>query len=208
MTTATATRTPRTRTTKQPCRPCTPEEQALAAGYVPLATRLAADCWQGHRWVPWEDLLSEASLVLVQCAQCWEPSRGAFSTLLYTAVRRRLWDYCRRARRSRALWSGPRFGAGRWPNPDDLLEAQAQGFVRDHSPHPGRADDEEDLARLRAARRRLRPREHKVLALRYDEGRTLGGVGAALGVSRDRAKQLITRAQERLRKALGVKVGD
>lgn len=195
------------RKTRKPCRPCTPEEQALAAGWVGLATRLTLECWQSHQWLSFEEMHSEACLILVQCAQRWEESRGQFTTLVYTAVRRHLWAYCRLARRSRPLWSGPRFGAGEWPNADDLLQAEATRFLGDHSPRPA-ADDEEDLGRLREVRKCLGPREQRALALRYEEDRTVREVGESLGISRRRAGQLIARAQNQLRQAMRAAAGE
>jgi RNA polymerase sigma-70 factor (ECF subfamily) len=81
-------------------------------------------------------------------------------------------------------------------NPTQLHEQ----LVADTPSPPERAAAREQEQALQAARARLPEDYRRVLALRYDEGRSFAEVGAALGRSEEAAKKLWLRAVRRLRR--------
>ena len=154
----------------------------------PMA-RATARKWKFRRQrvVDNEDASQEAMVHLCHAADVFDPSRGlAFSTLAFYAIRGGV---------SRARKQILRHG-----------HAALVFDVAGDDDAPPR-DEATDLARLPAALAMLRPRHRLVMVLRFGIGgerppMTLEEIGAELGVSRERIRQIEAVALERLRKLL------
>lgn len=154
----------------------------------PMA-RATARKWKFRRQrvVDNEDASQEAMVHLCHAADVFDPSRGlAFSTLAFYAIRGGV---------SRARKQILRHG-----------HAALVFDVAGDDDAPPR-DEAADLARLHAALATLRPRHRLVMVLRFGIGgerppMTLEEIGAELGVSRERIRQIEAVALERLRKLL------
>jgi len=134
-----------------------------------------------------EDASQEAVLHLCHAADVFDPSRGLkFSTLAHYAIRGGV---------SRARKQILRHGHA----------ALVFDVAGDDDAPP--LDEAADLARLHAALATLRPRHRLVMVLRFGIGgqrppMTLEEIGAELGVTRERIRQIEAVALERLRKLL------
>jgi DNA-directed RNA polymerase specialized sigma24 family protein len=180
-------------------RPLTPEQRELVAAcygapWVAPWTRRCVFAWL-VREVGWDDVLSEAWVLIVKAARRWVPGRGTeFESFAKGAIRRFLHKRLTDGRRNRRAWA-------------EMPVAPDTGAGLDQSAPCGRGVERDDLlagwchdAPLRGA---LSWRERVVLYLRAVEGWTLEEVGAALGIARQRVDQIVTAAREKLLRARG-----
>ena len=175
---------------RPPTRPLDAAGRERVAQYIPLAYQQA---WKVARHlardVPADELTSEALYALTYAASLYDPGRsvpfGAYATMV---IRQRLillvaaW---RRARR--AVRRVP--GADR---DDDVWEAEAR---------PGldvlTATATHELCDR--VRELLPPRWYTFLRLHHGEGRTLEEIGTRYGVTRQRVRELVVKAAQRVR---------
>jgi RNA polymerase sigma-70 factor (ECF subfamily) len=115
--------------------------------------------------------------------------RGILCHNLADARRRYQEAACRQLRQEESLDAG------------NAAELRAK-LVADTPAPPEWAAAREQEAALEAALACLPPDYRRVLALRYDEGRSFGEVGAVLGRSEGAAKKLWRRAMRRLRQQM------
>lgn len=158
-----------------------------------------------------EELLQEARVACVRAARAYDPAKAKFSTW----CARYAFNACSHA----VAVAGLKNSAGRRrivaALNGEAPDAAALAAVGAASPAPlvewlvsdapsaeALLGDAEERAELLAAMAELPPRERRVLVERFWEGRTLVEVGAGLGVSRERARQLEQRAKARLRSRL------
>jgi len=177
--------------------------------------------------VPFEDLYGEGALALVQAVDNYDPDRGMqFSTYatwwIKAAIRRAAMAQSRPVRIPESIWNrAGELSAGlseeereeveRFLRPAASLESSVGGRMaplEELLPDPLAEDPAEEVAREDARRRladalaTLPERERVVLSERagFDgEPRTLTDIGKALGVSRERARQLHEAAVKKLR---------
>lgn len=145
-----------------------------------------------HRLTPFDELVGEGNLVLLNAADKFDYSRGyRFSTYATLSIQRAIFRLQDKARRGRC----------REPNiKDDFLEELDR-----------RAESDQDLIRelervdvlLNAAPEILDDREQVVLRERFGlgdsrEGKTLRELSELLGVSKERVRQIQIRATDKL----------
>jgi RNA polymerase sigma factor (sigma-70 family) len=148
--------------------------------------------------VPREELAAEARFALAYAASLFDETRGVpFGAYARLVIRHRLAEVVEQGLRGRR---GPvvaftDFAAGLLPG------AAPFEPVCPRTPACDRAAAARELIdRVRGA---LPPRWFGVLALYYGEGHTLEEVGRHLGVSRERARQLLAKAVRRARELAG-----
>jgi RNA polymerase sporulation-specific sigma factor len=144
--------------------------------------------------IPLDDLVGEGSVGLVRGLRSHDPALGALSAHLAVSITNAILDALRRWKPWRQLAVG-----------EDGLEvepADEHGEAPDE--HLDLEDDREQVERLLAI---LDGRRRQAVMLYFGldgEGeRTLAEVGAALGVSRQRARQLLESAVVTLRRGAG-----
>ena len=164
------------------------ERNKLVLSCWPMAKATARQWkFRQQRVIDNEDASQEAVLHLCHAADVFDPSRGLkFSTLAHYAIRGGV---------SRARKQILRHG-----------HAALVFDVADDDDAPP-LDEATDLARLHAALAMLRPRHRLVMELRFGIGgerppMILEEIGAELGVTRERIRQIEAVALERLRKLL------
>ena len=171
-------------------RPCTPEEQALAEQWVRLPL------WALNRWgklypeLDADDLIAEANLALVRCAQRFDPALGMkFSTYAATAIWR-AWQSLRRSgRRQTARGMFVPFAAAE--------DGEVINAPHSREPDPCRvASGRERVARIR---RQLHPEYFDILALSA-EGYTFLEIGKQQGMTKQAVSCRYQVALERARK--------
>lgn len=172
--------------------------------------RLAATCnglaWaealkKARRWgLRGEDareLAQEAWLGLIRAAERYDPARAKYTTYATWWVRSRLSNWLRR--RSRRGFAG----GGGAPAPalvrDD--DAGRNSLLDRGAPEPGNPDAGEGPtpADVPGLLRALDARSRLVVRLRFYDGLSLPEIGARLGVSPERARQLLGRALRTMR---------
>ena len=167
--------------------------QDLARTHLALARRLAWKLYQSSsRKVPLDELRGEALYALVYAAGMFDPTRkvpfGAYATM---AITHRL------IQAVNVWYRGGRLGHTRFT---DLTASTLYEF---DTPCP-RTREASDLSAvndlLAQVRRALPPRWFQALNLYYAEGHTLEEVGRHLGVTRERVRQLLSKAVVRVRK--------
>lgn len=165
-----------------------------------------------------DDLIQAGALGLMRALQLFNPERGcAFSTYaglwIKQAIGRELQKHDRCVRLPVHVLA-KRFAAG------ELRRERARSFDAPLAPSEGneslhdilpsentdpiaRLDAESESAELAEAMARLTERERFVLRRRFWSEMTLEQIGAELGVTRERIRQIEARALEKLKKRLG-----
>ncbi len=162
-----------------------------------------------------EDLVAEGRLGLFEAALRFDPSNGAqFLTYASWWARRRMQTYV--ARHSRVVRRpGARVSAARERDEVSLDEPVGTGRVqlwRDvlvdrESPRPiDTLVEAEDAALIAAATRALPPQWRTIIVRRFGldgaPAMTLAAIGEALGLSRERIRQIEAKAMESLRASI------
>lgn len=173
--------------------PLNDAQQQYARGHLVLARRLAWKQFQScARTMPLDELNGEAMYALVYAAGMFDEERGVpFGAFATMAITHRLIQAVNVWRRGGRL-SHIRF--------TDLSASTASDF---DTPCPRTRESMECASlheQLDRVRRSLPPRWFTVLQLYYGDGHTLEEVGHRLGVTRERVRQLITKAVGRARK--------
>jgi RNA polymerase sigma factor (sigma-70 family) len=188
--------------------PLREDQQALAAQWVPLAYRLAGRYAAANPGLDADDLRGVALESLVHAARCFDPGRGVkFPTYFGRAVGLNLRSESARQRAAGlgGLTSDIRNGRLRGTAPA-LGELAADPPGREADP----AADAERREAERAARGALAAvgdRRRQALLLRHADGHTVREVGQALGVSRQRAGEVIEAALAACLRALREQAG-
>ena len=133
-----------------------------------------------------EDAVADAFAAVWTRCRSWR-GEAAASTWIYRVAYRVVLDHARARRR---WWRV--FGR---PAPDLAADFADELADRDEQAHAAR--------RLDMALADLSPDDRALVHLHYYEGQSLAEIGAVLGVTRDALKMRLSRARERLRKALG-----
>jgi len=178
-----------------------------------------------NRGVPLEDLISEGNLGLMEAALRFDPGRG-IRFISYAAwwVRKSILTaithHGSAVRIPTYQFKKAAAGGGAAPPPsarhrtislDQPAAGESSLSAADALPDPGASDPEMEVARREHARLLIRlwaelePREQEVLIRRFglggDPQRTLGQVGADLGLSRERVRQIQSGAIVKLKAA-------
>jgi RNA polymerase primary sigma factor len=182
------------------------ERNALVLANAALVRWVLARVLRGRHVADedFEDLLQAGHLGLIRAAECYDPGRGVkFSYYAQLHIRQRVDALML----TRSLIHIPRavHGEERYR----LVALLCPGALPDAWDHPAapEAPDPCEAAELSeavaAALRGLPPRERRAVTLRFAGPATLREVGAALGVTRERARQIVDKALAALREALG-----
>jgi RNA polymerase sigma factor (sigma-70 family) len=140
------------------------------------------------------ELESVAAEKLLLCARTFNPDRGAlFSTYASCCIKRILVQFANKKRR---------FCEGQYPDLDSNFanDIQAKGMGPVHC-----AEERECLENLERLLLKLDARSRLILERRFLFGETLVEVGAALGITNERVRQLERRALNRLQSFAGTK---
>lgn len=160
-----------------------------------------------------DDILQEAALAILEAARDHDPGRASLSTLAWPRIRRRIQRMGARDRliplpdrvRQAIGWSGEAQPEALLPLSLSLLEGEEEGGKVLPEPaaadgDPARLVEEQDLReRLAAALAALPPEERRMLALCFEEGRSLREAAREMGLTDSRARTLRRRALCRLR---------
>jgi RNA polymerase sigma factor (sigma-70 family) len=140
--------------------------------------------------------LAEARFILLRCVRCFNPALGCkFATYYVTSALRRFMQLREVASRQFVPFSV----VGRLRERGDKCQRPIEGF---YEPDFDRSFDLQAL-RETLASDVLTDRERKVLLGRYWDNRTLEDVGATVGLTRERVRQIQMRALAKLREAMG-----
>lgn len=167
-------------------------QRRRALEQMTLAHKLAWKYFQScSRTVPLDDLYGEAQYALVYAAGMFNDTRGVpFGAYATMAISHRLIQAINNWRRG-----GPRA-------PVRFTDLMAHVQTEFDTPCP-RTRESSDKAALNEAiervRRRLPARWFRALDLYYAQGHTLEEVGQRLGVTRERVRQLLNKAVDRVR---------
>jgi len=148
----------------------------------------------GRREVDWEDQRSEAMLALMRAVEGFDPWRGIrFSTYAWHAILRSLIQLERQTKRYRLLFPVQYEDAFERPDSDEM--------------EPSRRIEADRVAKaIRENRGDLTDRESIILDWRFpmdgSPGMTLGEVGEAIGLSKERVRQIQNSALGKLRRVL------
>lgn len=146
----------------------------------------------GRREVDWEEQRSEAMLALMRAVEGFDPWRGIrFSTYAWHAILRSLIQLERQTKRYRLLFPVQHEAMFERPESEEF--------------EPSRRADADRIARiLRENRGELTDRESIILDWRFpmdgSPGMTLGEVGEAIGLSKERVRQIQNSALTKLRR--------
>jgi len=165
--------------------------QELAQTHLPLARRLAWKQFQNcSRSVPLDDLRGEAFYGLVYAAGMFDASRGvpfgAYATLAISHRLIQTVNYWRRGGRSA---------------PTKFTDLGIAGSGEFDTPCPRTRESIDHAAvheLIDQVRESLPTRWFQALQLYYADGHTLEEVGSLLGVTRERVRQLLGKAVERV----------
>lgn len=188
--------------------------EALVASHMPFVVHVAKE-FRG-RGVAMEDLVSEGSIGLLKAVRRFDPGAGTrFMTYASFWIRKGILQALHDQTRNVRV---PRYAReqGFEPQREIHLDATVPGAGRltvadrlaDRRRKPAcdvMIHHQESL-RLRALIEELSPREKRVLSARFglegDTVRTLGEIGASMGLSRERVRQIESGALQRLRKQM------
>jgi RNA polymerase sigma factor (sigma-70 family) len=176
-------------------RPLNDDARELAQTHLSLAQRLAWKLYQSSaRIVPLDELRGEALYALVYAAGMFDGNRGVpFGAYATMAITHRLIQAVNVWRR------GGRLAHARFT---DLTAAGPYEF---DTPCLRTRESIEYAAvheLLDQVRRNLPPRWFQALQLYYAQGHTLEEVGVRLGVTRERVRQLLSKAMVRVRRRM------
>jgi RNA polymerase primary sigma factor len=193
--------------------------RALVVGNTALAVRLGSRAAARQGREP-ADAIGDALLGLVKAGSTYDPDRfdAAFSTHAVWQIFGALSHGAQRSPASARLrdgrtiyWGTGAGGVVDMPDPDPEPEADED---REHAadmpdPEPEADEDREHAAdRLARLMARLTDRQREVIARRHGLGghepHTLAAIGRALGVTKERIRQIEKKAMDRLRRAAGV----
>lgn len=153
-----------------------------------------------------DDMVAEGRTVLCMQPRRFDPTRGAsFYTFCYLAVFHGVRKLLQRQRYAVARpYNGYRRDASNPVRTESLTAEDENGESFEHDVAMDPVVFDGIWSRhLSAAMRKLKPRERKVLELRYsDDELTLDEIGVRFGVSRERIRQIERDALEKLRQLL------
>lgn len=178
-----------------------PAAQELVTAHTWIAYRMAWRFARRHaRDVPADELIADALYGLTYAASmfrtCHNVPFGAYATMV---VRHRLIQAVVRWRRGKR--------AGRLPT---VLTAQGEEMPWEAADRPAPDVQDSTAAREMCARvrRALPARLYKVLRLYHGEGYTLAEIGDRMGLSRQRIRQMVVQARDRVREVFPDWVGN
>lgn len=176
----------------------TPRQKALVESVMPLAYRLAAEVARKYG-VDLDEAASDAAYQVVRAALRYDPSRGAWTTCAYLAVKLFFREYhLRRLNRRRYLLAGDRPARAR----HDGRAAPAAGVAEPPvGPSPcqdGTAHEVHET--VLAVSRRLTPLEFAILWRHHGLGETLAEIGRATGRCHQTVGHALMRARTKLRR--------
>ncbi len=166
---------------------------ALVAGNVELAFHVAKLYLRRARilGLAWEDLQQEAVIGLLRAGQGFDPNFGVkFSSYAGVAIRHHLHNVLS-ARRYRSTPSLPTRDDGAIIEPEDRRTASPDAAAI-------LADEKERVARLM---RLLHPRERVIFQKYFWEDLSFAQIGAQVGLSGERVRQIFDGSLRRLRRA-------
>jgi RNA polymerase sigma factor (sigma-70 family) len=170
-----------------------PSAAALAAGSIELAFYVAKFYLRRARalGLAWEDLHQEAVVGLLRAGQGFNPAVGVkFSSYAGVAIRHHLQNVLT-ARRYRATTGLPTREDGATIEPEDrrCQPPDAAAILADEKQRVG------ELMRL------LLPRERAIFEMYFWHEMSFAQIGAEIGLSGERVRQLFERSLQRLRRA-------
>jgi RNA polymerase sigma factor (sigma-70 family) len=181
------------KTAKQP--PLTPEQHALFASCLPACYHYAGTRAKARE--DYDDLVSEAMAAVMRSARRFDPERKIkFCTYAIRSIHYAITNYYDKGTgkpsrlRLVSMMELP-------PSLSDHRATYQQDFGSDD-------DLAEQTRAVRRALRRIKPRYAVALRLRFFDGLTLLAMGEALGVSKERARQMVVQGLAALREEMGV----
>lgn len=200
------------RDTREPYRPIprpmligrpSPKGDPRIARYMPLARSFARKYAGELPLHTFDDLLSIAMEALWRATERWVPERGAtFVTFAGQCITHALWLEIKRSRAQRRI------------PVRELLSTSPVNSDDGYFDLPSDAKTPEEILSERAVKgtvtslmRGLDTRRKLVIRRRYQAGATLEQIGAELGVTRERARQLEVEALGKMRRVLAGRGG-
>jgi RNA polymerase sigma factor (sigma-70 family) len=210
------------------------ERERLVLQFAPLVWKLCGLAFPGVVRIAggYADAFQEGMCALIDCADNYKPDLGVkFSTYAYTAIRRRIANSANRLSMIHVPESVFKGNGDRWKSKKEWFEAvsnalmayypvtMSQWFMSDGTPAAesieapvARESSPELKITLKRAMKLLTFREAFAVKLRYglyeEEGggpKTLCEVGHRMGISKERARQLVELALRKMKQLDGLK---
>lgn len=165
-----------------------------------------------------DDAVSDAMVGVIKAVDGFEPDRGRLTTLVAYCVRTEIW----RNSPSHQLIRIPNTAMKDSPSRTAKTAKLVYAALRPHSLNGGdvdhgnllpaseeidpaaRLETADECSRAWKALATLSPRYRKVIILRVMHGWKLADVGEVIGVTRERVRQIQTKAMKELREAFGI----
>ena len=186
------------------------ERNAIVVDNLPLIA------WATRKWwnklnrktqlrYPQDEAYTDAALGLIRAAELWRPEQGALVTIAWWHMRSAM----QRGMRTSTIIRVP--GSKEYIECGDILYEDGNEVVVGKDKRGEETIDPLDAVDLHNKLARVMgslPDRWRVCVRRKSEGATLQEIGEELGLSRERVRQILEKAHERLRESLGKPIED
>ena len=162
------------------CRNDREEIDRLMAANIPLVHFAAKMVLVNYPYADYDALISDGLFTMWRCAASFDPARGKFSTLAVSSMRRTMYNTIQRERDKKG--------------PTCTLDAYMSNTLADPHSLMSKIYDAEDHADVDAGLAILPDEREQTAYTMRASGARLHHIGAQLGKSKERARQILKRA--------------